>query len=88
MSDIITQEENRILGIIRYNRMRQPIEVNRAWNIGQLTIEYNKRSSKNLWGRFGGGWQWNLGIQASEGFRQVIVNVLVCSFSISRRRRR
>lgn len=28
-------------------------------------------------GRFGGGWQWKVGFQASTGFRTVIVSLLV-----------
>ena len=30
-------------------------------------------------GRFGGGWQWEVGIQANKNWSYVIVNLLVCS---------
>jgi hypothetical protein len=28
-------------------------------------------------GRFGGGWQWEVGIQVSRGLTSVIVNLLI-----------
>jgi hypothetical protein len=46
---------------------------------------YNRRSKDNLWGRFGGGWNWELGFQA--GGRTVIVNLLVASVRIERKRK-
>jgi len=35
-------------------------------------------------GRFGGGWQWVLGFQASESFKTIILNFLVFSVRIER----
>jgi hypothetical protein len=38
-------------------------------------------------GRFGGGWQWKVGFQASAGFRDIIINLLTFSVRITRRER-
>lgn len=45
--------------------------------IGRLSIEYRHRSPENLWGRFGGGWNWKAGFQA--GGRTLILNLLVAT---------
>lgn len=45
--------------------------------IGRLSIKYSHRSPKNLWGRFGGGWNWSLGFEA--GGRTLILNLLVAT---------
>lgn len=49
-------------------------------NIGRLEITHRHRapSLENIWGRFGGGWDWKLGIQASKNFREGIVSLVVC----------
>jgi hypothetical protein len=62
------------------------IEVRRKVTIGRLEVTYSRRSSKNLWGRFGGGWQWSLGFEAGRWTRDygftVILNLLVASLRI------
>lgn len=40
---------------------------------------------QNEFGRFGGGWQWKLGFQASEGFKTIIINLVVFSIRIERK---
>lgn len=50
-------------------------------------ITYKHTSPDALHGRFGGGWQWNVGVQAGAGFRTIIVNLLVASVRIQRPRR-
>lgn len=45
----------------------------------QITIEQRKKSS--FMGRFGGGWNWELGLQI--GSSSVIINLLVLSIRIS-----
>jgi hypothetical protein len=54
----------------------------------RLRVTYQRRPASEPLGRFGGGWQWSLGVDASRGLRTVIVNLLVCSVRISRGRRR
>jgi hypothetical protein len=39
-------------------------------------------------GRFGGGWQWEVGFQAGARFRTVIANLLVASVRFERPRNR
>lgn len=55
-------------------------------NVGSLAFKYERRTRDAFMGRFGGGWQWNVGVQASQGFRTVIVSLLVCSIRVTRRR--
>ena len=73
----LSEEEKGIVAIVRFNAAEKKTEIKKEWHIGRLRIVYHWRSSKNLWGRFGGGWNWKLGIQA--GARTVIVEMLVFS---------
>lgn len=50
------------------------------------TVSVVRRPADSLAGRFGGGWQWKLGVQASRGFRTVIVSLVVLSVRIERGR--
>ena len=59
-------------------------EIRRAWNLGRLELTYSQRSKRSWMGRFGGGWDWKVGIQA--GGRTVIISLLVCSLIISWRK--
>lgn len=61
------------------------IEVVKKVKIKRLEITYHWRSKKNLWGRFGGGWNWNIGIQISG--RTMIINVLIFSLRFYRGKR-
>jgi len=83
----LTKKEQGIVAIVRYNKIRKLGWVNMVWDVGPWRIKYEKRPVSDLWGRFGGGWQWEVGICASTGFRTVIVNLLVCSVRITRRKR-
>ncbi len=56
--------------------------VTRSVSIGRWTVKYERRFRSNLLGRFGGGWNWKLGVQA--GGNTMIVNLLVCTLRISR----
>jgi hypothetical protein len=50
----------------------------------RLKISTRARKSRALWGRFGGGWNWVLGLQLS-GFERrgtLILNLLVRSFRL------
>ena len=67
--------EKGIIAICRLNKLEKKLEINKTWRIGKLQINYNWCSSKNLWGRFGGGWNWELGIQV--GGKTVILNCLI-----------
>ena len=73
----ITKEEMGIISVVRLNRLSPKTEVTRKFAIGKLRIVYNRRSKKNLWGRFGGGWNWKIGVDV--GGSTVIINLFVCS---------
>ena len=52
--------------------------------MGPVTISTRgKPHNSEIWGRFGGGWQWKVGFQASKGFRDVLFNLLVTEIQIS-----
>jgi hypothetical protein len=47
----------------------------RRARIGRLSIKYERRSRDEFMGRFGGGWNWIVGVEV--GGRTVILNCLV-----------
>ncbi len=55
--------------------------VNKSFNFGRLAVCFSWRSRRSSMGRFGGGWNWNVGFQI--GGTTLIVNMLVCSLRIS-----
>lgn len=50
-----------------------------------LRVTWLHRTSDELHGRFGGGWQWKLGVQA--GGRSAVVSLLVAELKVSWGRR-
>lgn len=54
---------------------------------GGTKVTYSRRSSKAPCGRFGGGWQWKVGVQAggSRDRGTVLVSLLVAELTIRRR---
>ena len=68
------------IAIKRFNEQEPKREVNWCRRIGRLKITYRWRSKNCLWGRFGGGWNWELGVQV--GGHTAIINLLVCSIRI------
>lgn len=56
-------------------------EVRKRWEIGRLTIGFSFRSSHTPTGRFGGGWNLNLGVQI--GGLCIIFSLLVCEIRVS-----
>lgn len=57
---------------------------NTQWErqLGRYKFQYSHRSKENLMGRFGGGWNWNLGFQTSGS--TLILNLLVASLRITK----
>lgn len=78
----LSPEENAIIEVVRLNKSRPRTEVRKNWQICGIAIQYQWRSKNNLWGRFGGGWNWKLGFQA--GGSTLIVDLLVCSLRFAR----
>ncbi len=56
-------------------------EIKKSWQIGRLAVAFRWGSRTNLMGRFGGGWNWELGFQL--GGTTIIFNLLVCSVRVS-----
>lgn len=73
----ISPKEAFYLWVMRRNEKEKTDRVKRAITIGRLTIDYERRRKTEFWGRFGGGWNWNLGFQASG--RTIIFNLLISS---------
>jgi len=80
MNDI-TEKEKGIISIIRLNKLLKKNEIRKKYKIGRLEIAFEWRSSKNLWGRFGGGWNWHLGFQI--GGLTIIIFLLIFSIRIN-----
>ena len=77
-------EQNGILAICALNKLEQKQEIYKRLRIGKLGISFRWRSSKCLWGRFGGGWQWALDIELAK--RTININCLVFSVMIWKER--
>lgn len=74
---MLTKEESFWLTVLRLNRTKKITEIKKVFSFGQFRIEYHWRSKDSLWGRFGGGWNWEFGMQA--GGNTIILNCLVFS---------
>lgn len=70
-----SEKEQAIVAIMRLNAAEPKREVRIKRRIGKLSIEYHWRSKKSLWGRFGGGWNWKLGV--NFGSTVVILELLI-----------
>lgn len=81
----ITKREKGIVAMVRYNLQYPPKEIRKEWIIGRFSITFSWTSSKGLWGRFGGGWQWCLGFEFSG--RTLAFNLLIfrLSFYLARK---
>jgi len=69
--------------MVRLNHTSDRTEIRRRWTIGALEIHFLWRSPKNFMGRFGGCWNWELGVQV--GGSTVILNLLVFSLRFCKR---
>ena len=77
----LNTREKGVLALLRLNEVSKKREIRKRLSIGRLEIVFNWRSRHNLWGRFGGGWQWVVGIEV--GSTTVILNLLICSLRFS-----
>jgi len=81
----LTSKEKFWTGIIRYNEAKGIDYVYRfGFRLLLWKIEVEQRRKNNLWGRFGGGWNWEFGILVGS---DIIINYLVGSVRISRRKK-
>lgn len=66
-----------ILSIIKLNSLF-PIEgIIKKIKIKNLDIVFEWRKKNNLWGRFGGGWNWKFGFMAAGN--TIIISIVVFS---------
>ncbi len=77
----LTDPEKGWLAVMRLNKRIPRDEISMKRRIGRLKLGFEWRSAKNLWGRFGGGWNWKLGFQS--GGKSIILYFLVFSISIA-----
>jgi hypothetical protein len=75
------KEAKGILALVALNKIVPKAEMRKSIVIGRLKTTYHWRSRKNLWGRFGGGWNWELGLQI--GGTTVILNCLIFSLTFT-----
>lgn len=66
---------NWLRGVIEY-------DVSKNWTLGRYRVRYEQRSKSNAMGRFGGGWNWQVGAQWSGS--TTIINLLVSSLRIDK----
>jgi hypothetical protein len=50
--------------------------IDRKWTIGRAEFRFTMRRADGFMGRFGGGWNWKLGIQVGS-WRSWILSLLV-----------
>lgn len=81
----ITEKEGFWVNVLRLNARLPRLEIRKRWQGKRWGCSFSWRSGKNLWGRFGGGWNWALGIQI--GRTTVHLNLLICEVSIWRRKK-
>ena len=79
----LNAEEEFVVAVTRMNRKEKKTEWRRKWECGRWSVVVQWRSSKSFWGRFGGGWQWELGFQAARG--TIIFNLLIFSITVNRK---
>lgn len=76
----VTDEELGLLSFQRWARKIPREEYRREFKILRRRVLIHWRSRKNLWGRFGGGWNWKFGFQAGDN--TVILSLLVFDITI------
>lgn len=78
----ITEEERVCVEIMRLNKLLKKREINKKWRIGKREVCFHWQSKNNLWGRFGGGWNWKLGVQI--GGSTIIISLLICEIRVGK----
>lgn len=76
-------EAKGILAICALNKLEKKKEIRKRFYIGNICFSFHWQSNKSLWGRFGGGWQWALGFEATKS--TLLLNCLIFSLMIYRR---
>ncbi len=73
----------KVLSMFKINKLF-PIKYRftKKFSLWKYSIRIEERSKDNLWGRFGGGWDWKLGIQI--GGSTIIISLLVGEIIINK----
>jgi len=58
-----TGPERAVISIVKVNRSLSARQIIKRWRIGRLSFAFSWRSKHSPSGRFGGGWNWKLGLQ-------------------------
>jgi hypothetical protein len=79
---ISPHEQAGILAVCALNRLdkQERLEINRSWSCGRLSVALRWRSRKCFMGRFGGGWNWKIGVAWSRSC--IIADLLVFSVQL------
>lgn len=77
----LSPKEQFWLWIMRRNEAEKRQEIIKHWKFARLKVKFEWRSKKNLWGRFGGGWNWKIGVQI--GGSSLILDILTFSLRFS-----
>jgi len=60
-------------------------DIEKEWKVSRrISLVFSMRDGRAFWGRFGGGWQYKLGIQATRDLHCVIVSLLFFSIRYTR----
>lgn len=79
--DVLSQAEaDGILALSALNKLEKKRDIRKIFYIGKFKITFHRGDKNSMWGRFGGGWQWKLGFQASKS--TLLLNCLVFSLMI------
>lgn len=82
-NQILSQTESKgILAICALNKLEKRQEIRKQFRVGNFHFSFHWGDKTSMWGRFGGGWQWALGFEASKS--SLLLNCLVCSLMISK----
>ena len=82
---LTTKRERGIVALVRFNDQHPTKYVYRfGFRVGSVEVRFQQRRRSNLWGRFGGGWDWKLGAQL--GPPTLILFLFVMSITIARLR--
>ena len=65
--------------MMRKNASTPILEIKKKIKIWRVTATFRWRSKKNNWGRFGGGWNWKLGV--TIGSTTAVVHLLIAEIS-------
>jgi hypothetical protein len=80
---VVSDREAFWLWVMRRNAAEPILKFERSLKVGKLTVRFSWRSTKNIWGRFGGGWNWKAGFSA--GGSTVYFHLLIADLMVSYR---